>query len=318
MNQFFTNKKMIVLLVSVILFVSLLSISLSQAGSIPFVQQFTNDVTAVVGRLFSRPANAVNNVFETVTDLQDTYEENQRLKREIDRIYETQAEVSVLREENQRMQEELELQHSLTDYQTISGTVISRNPDSWVDQVIIDRGSQDGVENGMSVMSGNGLIGRVIEVNPTSSKVVLLTNGEISSNQVSSEIVTEDEVIHGLVAGYDEEREQLIMNQITSTSEIEEGAQVITSGLGGSIPRSLVIGTVTEVTMDSHGLAQQVYIEPAADFEHIRFVTIIDRSATSEEDFEAEAEARRLAEIEAEQEALQNEESLLNESEDGE
>lgn len=278
---------MIVLLVSVILFVSLLSISLSQ-GSIPFVQQFTNDVTAVMGRLFSRPANAMNDLFDSVSELQDTYEENQRLKREIDSIYETQAEVGALREENQLMQEELELQNSLTEYQTISGTVLSRNPDSWVDQIIVDRGTQDGVQEGMSVMSGNGLIGRVIEANPTSSKVILLTNLEQSSNQVSSEIVTEEEVVHGLIAGYDTDREQLIMNQITSTAEIEEGEQVTTSGLGGNIPRALVIGTVVEVTMDSHGLAQQVYIEPAADFEQLRFVTIIDRDAENVEESDQE------------------------------
>lgn len=287
MNGFFTNKKMIVLLVSVILFVSLLSVSLSQMGSIPFVQQFTNDVTAVMGRLFSRPANAMNDLFDSVSDLQNTYEENQRLKQEIDRIYETQAEVSALRDENQRMQEELDLQASLVEYQTISGTVLSRNPDSWVDQVIIDRGTQDGVEIGMSVMSGNGLIGRITEANPTSSKVVLLTNLEQSSNQVSAEIATEEEVVHGLVAGYDAEENLLIMNQITSTAEIQEGEQVTTSGLGGNIPRSLVIGTVVDVTMDSHGLAQQVYIEPAADFDQLRFVTIIDRSAEQVEEIES-------------------------------
>ncbi|WP_225744299.1 rod shape-determining protein MreC [Marinilactibacillus sp. Marseille-P9653] len=282
MNQFFTNKKMIVLLVSVILFVSLLSLSLTQVGSSNFVQQFTNDITAVTGRVFAKPVNAVSDLFGSIDRLQDTFEENQRLKKEIDRIYETQAELAVLRDENQIMQEELDLQNSLTDFQTITGSVISRNPDSWVDQVTIDRGSQDGLENGMSVMSNNGLVGRVIETNPTSSKVVLLTNLEGSSNQVSAEILSE-EVINGLISGYDVESNRLIMTQITSTAEIAEGEQVITSGLGGSIPRSLVIGTVDEVTMDDHGLAQRVYIKPAADFEHIRYVTIINRTAESGE-----------------------------------
>ncbi|WP_080146205.1 rod shape-determining protein MreC [Marinilactibacillus piezotolerans] len=280
MNQFFTNKKMIVLLVSVILFVSLLSLSLSQSGSGTFIQQFTNDITAVTGRIFSKPVNAVNNVFSSINTLQDTFEENQRLKKEIDRIYETQAEIAVLRNENAQLEEELGLKNSLTDFQTISGTVISRNPDSWIDQIVIDRGSQDGLEQGMSVMSNNGLIGRVTEVNPTSSKVVLLTSLDGTSNQVSAEILG-DEVINGLVSGYDAETNRLIMTQITSTAEIKTGEQVITSGLGGTIPRSLVIGTVDEVTMDDHGLAQQVYIDPAADFEHIRYVTIINRSAES-------------------------------------
>lgn len=283
MNQFFTNKKMIVLLISVILFVSLISISLRTGENTPFLQQAANDITAVLGRVFIRPANAVTRIFESVNDLQNTYEENQRLKIEIDKIYERQAEINVLRDENQRLGEELELQSSLTDYRTISGTVISRNPDNWVDQIVVDRGSQDGVAVGMPVMSSNGLIGRISEVNPTSSKVVLLTNIDQTANQVSSEIIMEEEIVYGLISGYDSSSDRLVMSQITSTIEIEEGELITTSGLGGVIPRGLVIGEVEEVTMDAHGLAQQVFVNPAADFENIRFVTIINRLAESGE-----------------------------------
>lgn len=283
MNQFFTNKKMIVLLISVILFVSLISISLRTGDNTPFLQQASNDITAVLGRVFTRPANAVTRVFESVNDLQNTYEENQRLKIEIDKIYERQAEINVLRDENQRLGEELELQSSLTDYRTISGTVISRNPDNWVDQIVVDRGSQDGVAVGMPVMSSNGLIGRISEVNPTSSKVVLLTNIDQTANQVSSEIIMEEEIVYGLISGYDSSSDRLVMSQITSTIEIEEGELITTSGLGGVIPRGLVIGEVEEVTMDAHGLAQQVFVNPAADFENIRYVTIINRLAESGE-----------------------------------
>lgn len=283
MNQFFTNKKMIILLISVIMFVSLLSLSLRTGGNTPFLQQASNDITAVLGRAFSGPANAVTNVFESVNNLQNTYEENQRLKVEIDKLYERQAEINVLRDENFRLGEELELQESLTDYQTISGTVISRSPDNWVDQIVVDRGSQDGVAVGMPVMSGNGLIGRISEVNPTSSKIVLLTNIEQTANQVSSEIVLEEENIYGLISGYDASNDRLVMSQITSTLEIDEGELITTSGLGGMIPRGLVIGEVEQVTMDSHGLGQQVYVNPAADFDNLRYVTIINRLAESGE-----------------------------------
>lgn len=283
MNQFFTNKKMIVLLISVIMFVSLISLSLRSGSSTPFVQQASNDITAVLGRVVSTPANAVTGMFDSVNSLRGTYEENQRLKTEINKIYERQSEISVLRDENARLQEELDLQNSLTDFRTISGTVISRNPDNWVDQVVVDRGSQDGVEVGMPVMSGNGLIGRISEVNPTSSKVVLLTNIEQTTNQVSSEIIMEDEIVYGLISGYDSTGDRLVMSQITSTAEIEEGELITTSGLGGIIPRGLVIGEVEEVSMDAHGLAQQVYVKPAADFENIRFVTIVNRQSESGE-----------------------------------
>ncbi|HAJ69737.1 MAG: rod shape-determining protein MreC [Alkalibacterium gilvum] len=284
MKQFFTNKKLIVLLVSVILFVSLISLSIRNSGNIPFIQQASNDITAIIGRIYSKPANAIIDTFDSIDNLQDTYEENQRLKIEIDRIYERQAELSTLAEENNRLEEELELKQSLTDYKTISGVVISRNPDNWVDQLIIDRGSQDGVSKGMPVMSGNGLIGRISETSPTSSKVVLLTNIEQTSNQISSEIIMEDETVNGIISDHNEETDQLLMSQITSTTEIKVGELVTTSGLGGTIPRGLVIGEVEKVSMDSYGLGQQVYVKPSADFNNIRFVTIIHRLAESGEE----------------------------------
>ncbi|WP_277630827.1 rod shape-determining protein MreC [Atopococcus tabaci] len=284
MNKSFTNKKLIVLLISVILFFALLAVSLNRNRSVNIFQQIMNDVTAVAGRVVSKPANALTNVFESVNHLLDTYEENQRLKQEIDSVYEIQAELSVTKEQNEALKEELELQNSLTDYSTITGAVIARNPDSWVEEVIVDRGSQDGVELGMSVMSGQGLIGRISEVNPTSSKVRLISTMDQRNNLVSSEIITEEgDVVHGVISAYEAETGRLIMDQITTNVTLEPGQQVVTSGLSGKTPRSLLIGTVDEVTMDNFGLSQRVYVVPAGDFNDIRYVSIIDRHAESEE-----------------------------------
>lgn len=284
MNHFFTNKKLIVLLISVILFFALLSLSLNTTGTVNFFQQIMNDMTAVAGRVVSRPANALTDVFESVNNLQDTYEENQRLKQEIDSVYETQAELAAMTEQNEALKEELELSHTLTDYTTVPATVIARNPDSWIEEVIVDKGSQNGIELGMAVMSGNGLIGRISEVNPTSSKIRLIATQDQRNNQVSAEVITEDgEVVHGVISAYEPETGRLIMDQITTNVTLEPGSQVITSGLSGKTPRSLVIGTVDEVSMDNFGLSQQVYVIPAADFNDIRFVTIVNRQAESEE-----------------------------------
>lgn len=283
MNRFFTNKKIIILLISVIIFISLITLSITQTNT-NIIQGFTNDITAFVNNAFSRPINAVLDTYDTASNVQDTFEENKHLKNELDRLYETQSENDALRDENQQLQEELDLQNSITEYQTMAGNVISRNPDYWVDQITIDRGSQDGVQINMPVTSDNGLIGQTSEVNLTSSKVTLLTNEEATANQISSEVVGENEdeeteVVHGLVSDYDLSEQMLIMTQITSDAEISEGETVTTSGLGGSFPRGIVIGTVEEVSLDNQGLSQQVYIEPAADFNNIRAVNIIDRQA---------------------------------------
>lgn len=290
MKNFFDNKKLITLLVSFIFFIGILWFSFSHFGSPPYFQKLTGDMTAVVGRVFSAPVNALNSFFSDVNHLQDTFEENQHLKQEVDRLAETQAEITALNEENESLKEELDLQSTLTDYNALTGSVIARNPDRWVDQLIINRGSTDGLENGMSVMSNNGLIGRVAEVNPTSAKVTLLTANEEAAVLTSTEIVQEDETIYGVINGFDIDRGNLVMEQITSDSTIEEGTDVVTSGLGGLVPRGLLVGTVAEVSLDRHGLGQRVYIEPAADFENIRFVTIINREAETVSDADEESE----------------------------
>lgn len=279
LKQFFNNKKLITLLVSFILFIGILWFSFSNFGSAPYVQQLTSDMTAVMGRIFSKPADALNNLFSDINHLEDTFTENKRLKAKVDSLSEAQAELSILKEENTQLKSEMDLRSTLTEYTTMVGSVISRNPDGWIDQVIIDRGSSDGLERGMSVMSNNGLIGRVSDVNPTSSKVTLLSTTDTTSTLTSTQIVQEDETIFGVLMGYDTERELLIMGQVTSESSIEVGQEVVTSGLGGVVPKGLLVGTVAEVSLDGYGLGQQIYIDPATDFKDIQFVTIINRLA---------------------------------------
>lgn len=279
MKQYFNNRKLITLLVSLMFFIGILWYSFNNFGSAPYIQQVVNDITSVAGRVISKPVNALNGLFSDINNLQNTFEENKELKAKLDELATMQAELTTVTSENQKLQEELDLQATLTDYNTISGTVIARNPDKWIDQVVIDRGNRDGLVNGMSVMSNNGLVGRVVEVNPTSSKVTLLTTNDEAAVYTSAEIALEDETLFGVINGYDTNRKALIMEQITSTSTIEEGATVTSSGLGGLVPKGLLIGTVSEVSLDRHGLGQRVYIEPATNFEDIRFVTIIDREA---------------------------------------
>nr|WP_319219115.1 rod shape-determining protein MreC [uncultured Trichococcus sp.] len=284
MNQFFNNKKLIILLISVITFISLIAYSLTnnrEDTSVP--QQVGNDVTGSIARIFSKPAEVVANFVDSVDNLMNTYEENQSLKSKIDTVYELQVQVYNLEQENARMQEELELKNTLSEYEQINASVVSRNPDSWLNQIVIDKGSNDGVEVDMSVMAGNGLIGRVSEVNSTSAKVLLLTTSNDTTNRVSAEIQTESGPVHGIVNGYDENTKRLSMSQIAPDAVINPGDSVATSGLGGVSPSSLLIGTVKEVSMDSYGLFKQVTIEPAGEVYNIRFVTVIKRLSGSGE-----------------------------------
>ena len=280
MNPIFSNKKLIGWVIGIIVALALIMYSVTYGSNI--VTQGVNDVTNILGRLVSYPANSINDFIDSVSDLSNTYQENQSLKQKIDTIHELEVQLSELKRDNQKMKETLKLQDTLNDYTLVNATVIARNPDTWRDVITINKGSNDGIQPQMSVMSDNGLVGKVMDVNPTSARVALLSNADNTLVRVAAMIQNEKEPIYGTITGYDAKTNMLVMSQIQATQDIKVGDKVVTSGLGGISPNSLYIGTVEEVAMDRFGLYKEVKIRPAADTNDVRYVTVVIRTSESE------------------------------------
>ena len=279
MNPIFSNKKLIGWVLGGIVTLLLITFSLTVGSTI--ISQGVNDVTNILGRMLAYPANSVNDFMESISNLTNTYQENQTLKQKVETIYELEVQLNDLKKDNEKMKEALKLQDTLNDYTLINATVIARNPDTWRDIVTINKGANDGLIPQMSVMSDNGLVGKVLDVNPTSARVALLSNNDNTLVRVAAMIQGEKESIYGTLTGYDHEKNILIMSQIQATQEIKVGDKVVTSGLGGVSPSSLYIGTVEEVAMDRFGLYKEVRIKPAADTNDVRYVTVVKRTSES-------------------------------------
>ena len=280
MNPIFSNKKLIGWVIGIIVALALIMYSVTYGSNI--VTQGVNDVTNILGRLVSYPANSINDFIDSVNDLSNTYQENQSLKQKIDTIHELEVQLNELKRDNQKMKETLKLQDTLNDYTLVNATVIARNPDTWRDVITINKGSNDGIQPQMSVMSDNGLVGKVLDVNPTSARIALLSNADNTLVRVAAMIQNEKEPIYGTITGYDDKTNMLVMSQIQATQDIKVGDKVVTSGLGGISPNSLYIGTVEEVAMDRFGLYKEVKIRPAADTNDVRYVTVVIRTSESE------------------------------------
>jgi len=278
-NPIFSNKKLIGWVLGGIVTLLLITFSLTVGSNI--VSQGVNDVTNILGRMLAYPANSVNDFMESISNLTNTYQENQTLKQKVETIYELEVQLNDLKKDNEKMKEALKLQDTLNEYSLINATVIARNPDTWRDIVTINKGANDGLIPQMSVMSDNGLVGKVLDVNPTSARVALLSNNDNTLVRVAAMIQGEKESIYGTLTGFDHEKNILIMSQIQATQEIKVGDKVVTSGLGGVSPSSLYIGTVEEVAMDRFGLYKEVRIKPAADTNDVRYVTVVKRTSES-------------------------------------
>lgn len=275
MPQFFLNKRLIVLLVSIILLVALIGISLKERKSLTWPEQFVKDTVGVVERVFQKPANYVAGFFENVEDIKRTYEENKQLKEKLDKYAELSVKVTELEKDNARLRETIDKEASLRDYNPIHASVISRNPDKWYDLVAIDKGAQHGIEKDMAVMTSKGLVGRVKSVSQFTSTVELVSSLD-RTNRISA-VVEGQESIFGLIEGYDKEKKSLVFTKIPSDVKVEKGQIVVTSGLSDIFPKGLVIGEITDVEPDKYGLTQKAYVKPAADLNDVDHVIVTQR-----------------------------------------
>ncbi|MEK4486603.1 rod shape-determining protein MreC [Psychrobacillus sp. FSL H8-0484] len=279
MPQFFSNKRLILLLVGMIFLVALISFSLRDRNHASLPEQLIKDVVGFGQTVFSKPTQYVTGIFNNVESLLNTYDENKRLKARLEDYASLQAEVNDLQLENKELRGIVDKEENLRAFNPIQSTVIARNPDQWEEKIIIDKGEIHGVEPNMAVMTSKGLIGKVILTTPYTSTVELLST-QNPNYRVSAVIAAEEEVF-GLIEGFDEKRKELIMKRIDSDFEVKKGQKVTTSGLGGIFPKGILIGEVTEVTTDDYGLTQLAYIKPAASFSILDHVIISKRSITS-------------------------------------
>ena len=295
MPQFFMNKRLIILLVSIIILVALIGFSLSDRNKLTWPEQFVKDTTGWVQTLVSRPAHFVVGFVDNFKSLQDTYKENKELKAKLEENAQLKYQVQGLKKDVQALQDTLEEKESLSDYTLMKATVIRRNPSQWTELVTINRGDNDGVEKNMAVITSAGLIGKIKSVAPNTATVQLLSS-EDPANRISAFIQPkEDEKknkskteVFGIIADYDKETKQLIMTweEVPNGLKVEKGQLVTTSGMGGVFPKGLAIGTVEKVEPDENGLQKKVFIKPAADFYDIEHVMVVDRAALSPEEEE--------------------------------
>lgn len=275
MPQFFMNKRLIILLVSIIILVALIGFSLRDREKLTWPEQFIKDTAGWVQTLVSRPAHHIAGFFENLEDLQNTYKENKELKAKLDTMAKLEYDVQTLKNDNEKLREILDKKDSLNEYGVKQATVIGRNPERWHEQLIINKGTSDGIEANMAVMTANGLIGKVKTSQQYTSTIQLLSSMD-PTNRISAEVLSKNKV-KGLIEGYDKDKELLLLKEIPYDAKVVKGEKVSTSGLGGVFPSGLPIGKVVEVVPDEYGLTQTAYIKPAAKFYDIEYVMVIER-----------------------------------------
>lgn len=280
MKNFFQNRKMLAAFGTVAVLAALLgsTVMLRNNLSAPLlIQRLGNDIVSVGSRIVSVPVSWFTDGIDSVKDLQNAADENSHLKKKVAELAQVEARNAALEKENKQLKAAAGIKNTLTGYTTTTASVISRASDSWSEVLTIDKGKSSGLKKDMAVMSGGGVIGRILEVDEATSKVELITTTDSSANRFAVQATTDTgKVLHGIISV--QSGGTLTFTQASSSSKLKKGTEVYTSGLGGTSPKGLLIGTVAETTKDSFGLSDLIKIKPAGNLSDASVVTVVKRS----------------------------------------
>ncbi|HEX5416273.1 MAG TPA: rod shape-determining protein MreC [Chloroflexota bacterium] len=233
-----------------------------------FVETLIFEVLSPVETVLAGPATRVNSVGQTITGIATLRSENERLRAQVDRLSQEAVLVPELQRQNAELQAQLGFHQDNPQYQWVNAHLLGYDSSNLVQSIIVDRGTSSGVADGMTVITPRGLVGQVIEVTPTTAKVLLIT--DVSS---SADALIQSNRAKGVVNG--SRTGTLTMMYIPQQFKVQTGDRVVTSGLGGVFPPGFWVGTVTDVRQNDVDLFQTARLEPAVDFGRLEDVMII-------------------------------------------
>ena len=237
-------------------------------------------IAGPLGAVLAPVQRAVTSVTSAVSKKLDAFNYNEQMERELNSALQELATINTkvarydeVVAENERLRSLMGSYEKYSQYQPMFARVIGKDTGNWFANFTVDKGSSNGVTLGMTVMSADGVVGRVVDVGINYAKVMSLIDGS-SGVAALIERNRDNGVVRGMVD--DSTGEELLqMNYLPDVNDVRTGDTVLTSGLDGVFPKGLPIGTITQISRQSSGLSQYVVVTPFADFEHIEEVILL-------------------------------------------
>ncbi|MEE8163615.1 MAG: rod shape-determining protein MreC [Anaerolineae bacterium] len=256
----------------ILILLSLAGLALDQNERLqPFEDLALRFVVPVQGKLTSL-ANSLSDLTQTTRGLRELRRRNEDLQSLADSLMIENVRLKEIESENETLRRLLNFTQANPTHSykaaEVKGRVIGRDPSNFLSYLIIDLGSQQGIEKGMPVVAERGLVGRITDVGSNWAKVMLIIDPSSSVNAlIQSSRATG--VVEGHVGG------SLVMKYIPQGETVNVNDIVLTSGLGGNFPKKLIIGQVTTVQQRDIEMFQEAHIRPTVDFNNLEIVLVI-------------------------------------------
>ncbi|CDB36143.1 cell shape-determining protein MreC [Phascolarctobacterium sp. CAG:266] len=207
-----------------------------------------------------------------MTTVKTLQQQNESLQSEINELRYANLAMAEIYAENQRLREMLNYKNAHPEQRLVVSKVLGRTPGELSDSLYIDKGTDDGVQQDMAVVTVNGLVGLVEEAYPSSARVTLVTSTRCN---VGARILRANSRAVGIVTGRGGNNVPLLMEHLQREADVLPGDVVVTSGYSQNHPAGIVIGTVKESSLDAAGLLRNATVEPAAVREGLEEVFVV-------------------------------------------
>ena len=230
----------------------------------------------------------INQIGGWMGDMKDNFSTLKQLQAENEKLQEQvvslTTENNYLQEESyeyERLQELYKLDQNYADYEKTAAHVIGKDSGNWFSTFTIDKGSRDGIAVDMNVLAGSGLVGIVTEVGPTWAKVRSIID---DANNVSGMVLSTSDtcIVSGDLSLMN--TGQISFDQMENNDNtVSVGDQIVTSYISDKYLQGILIGSISEINVDSNNLTRSGYITPAVDFRNIQEVLVITQLKETEE-----------------------------------
>jgi len=230
------------------------------------VKAFFINGTNRIGHFFVLFGQRTKGSFSFIGQIAHLKQENDFLVNKITELEVDKSKITELEVENKTLKGELGFVSESGINELIPAKITMREPTSFLDNIIIDKGKNDGVREGTAVLSSGTLIGQVKETYNNTAKVVLVTSKD-SLVQAMLQGSRSKGILRGGISG-------LFLENIIQDTEYSSGEYVVTSGLGGKIKQGILIGRAGKIQSTTSGIFKSIAVDPIADMSKLELVFI--------------------------------------------
>lgn len=208
-----------------------------------------------------------SNSFSLLFEIKDLRSENDRLETELINTKVEKSRVEELEKENIAFKDQLNFKSSHPELKLIFCQVIGLDPTNLSNTLVINRGSEDGLAKGMAVMSSGVFVGKVDQVEKSTSKVVLVTSKD-SIVQVMLQDSRTTGILRGGASG-------MALENIPLDTPISPNENIITSGLGGKLPKGIFVGNAGSEAGAKSDIFKTILVKSPVNFSKLEYLFVV-------------------------------------------